>query len=143
MIGMLSQILAQISVDGLEQAAQQSVLNGVLVSIILVLFGVLVYIFKLFLDKNNEIKKINDDRTKDLIDSEVKHQNKIDTLSRKFSTDVEDIRKNSQQKEDDRHEKSLISEREMMNVLNGVNSVMNLGDRMRQKDNKQHLDKLT
>ena len=119
--------LTQVSIEGLEEASKTSVLASLLVTIILVLFIVQVYIFKLYLTEI-KINRIND-------------KEKFEHL-KIYNTGLEKIRENIQKKEDEKFEKSIAAEKEMINVLNGVNSVMSLNDKMIQKDNKLILEKL-
>lgn len=119
--------LAQVSVDGLEKASETSVVAGVLASLVLILFGLLVYVFKLYEKKGKEVTEAKEKQVELMKD----HQEELD-----------EIRKEVQKRDDDRLDKSLASEKEMVNVLNGVNSIMSLSDRMSQKDNKLILEKL-
>jgi hypothetical protein len=142
MIDLFSPLLLQISVDGLEQAAKQSILDGVLVSIILILFGVAVYLFKLYVEKNNEVKKEKDSHHDEVIELQKEFSKQLKDLNDKHVDEISDIITKSQTLENERNEKFLQSERGLMDLLTAVNNVMKLGDRERQNENKNIMDKL-
>jgi len=142
MIGRIYFIIAQLQLEGLEQAANQSVLDAVLVSIIVILFGLLGYIFKLYLDKAKDLKSANDVNHKRVFDIQNSHASKLEELNKDHVENIDDIIKDSQRMENERLEKSLASEKEMINVLNGVNQINKIGDKIRQTENNRLIDKL-
>lgn len=121
MILRIVSILGQINLEGFEEAAQQNTLFAVLVSMVLVLFGISTYLFKKIEDKNQEIK----------------------LLQEKFSTKIEDIRKEEMAKEDIRSNQWRESEKETLIVLRGVNSVLEMSEKMKENDTEKIIEKIS
>lgn len=113
-------ILAQINLEGFEAAAEQNTIFAILVSLVLILFGIIVYLFKENKDLNKELKK--------LLDVQIE---KIDT-----------IRKENMTKEDERNLHWRESEKETLTVLKGVNSVLEMSEKMKENDTEKIIDKI-
>ena len=114
-------ILGQINLEGFQEAAQQNTLFAVLVSMVLVLFSISVYLFKKLEDKNKELR-INQE---------------------KFSAKIEEIRQEQMKKEDERNNQWRESEKETLIVLKGVNSVLEMSEKMKENDTQKIIDKIT
>ena len=87
---------------------------------VLVLFSILIYLFKKNEDKDTDIKNIHED-----------YANKID-----------DIRKENMIKETERSKQWRESEKETLIVLKGVNSVLELSEKMKENDTQKIIDKI-
>lgn len=119
-IGIIS-VLGQINLNGFEEVAQQNTLFAILVSIILILFRVIIYLYK----------KV-DDKAKLLGITQENHSLKI-----------EEIRKEQIKKEDERNIQWRESEKETLTVLNGVNSVLEMSEKMKENDTQKIIDKIS
>lgn len=120
MITMVLSILAQINIEGFEEAAQQNTLFAILVSLVLVLFSIAIYLFKRNEDKDKEMKSIQED-----------YANKID-----------EIRKENMAKETERSRQWRESEKETLIVLKGVNSVLEMSEKMKENDTQKIINKI-
>ena len=113
-------VLAQINLSGLDEASQLGPLFAVLVSVIIVLSGIVFILFKI---NSNKDTKIDDIR--------IEHFKKL-----------EQIRLEMIQKEEARNKEARDAERETLQVLNGVNSVLEMSEKMKVNDTQQILGKL-
>jgi len=113
-------ILAQINLEGFEAAAEQNTIFAILVSLVLILFGLIVFLYKKNEEKNTEIKKLQET-----------YLNKID-----------EIRKEGILKEDERNVHWRESEKETLTVLKGVNSVLEMSEKMKENDTEKIIDKI-
>jgi hypothetical protein len=120
MVTILLSIIAQINIEGFEEAAQQNTLFAILVSMVLVLFSIAIFLFKKYEDKNQELKIIQEGYTK-----------KID-----------EIRKENIDKETERNRQWRESEKETLIVLKGVNSVLEMSEKMKENDTQKIIDKI-
>lgn len=114
-------ILAQINLEGFEAAAQQNTTFAILVSLVLILFGINIFLFKKYEDKNTELKKVQETNL----------------------TKIDEIRKEYSKKEDDRTASWRESEKETLTVLKGVNSVLEMSEKMKENDTKNIIDKIS
>lgn len=121
MITMILTILGQINLEGFEEAAQQNTLFAILVSLVLILFSIAIYLFKKYEDKSQELKSVQED-----------YANKID-----------EIRKENMTKEDERSRQWRESEKETLVVLKGVNSVLEMSEKMKENDTQKIIDKIS
>lgn len=131
MVSMILALIAQIKFEGFEEAAQQSTLFAILVSMVLVLFSIALYLFKLYVDKNNELKKVHEDNSKNLLTLQNTHTEKIDS-----------IRTEIMNKEDERNKQWRESEKETLIVLKGVNTVLEMSEKMKENDTQKIIDKI-
>lgn len=115
-------LLLQIT-EGLENAAKVSVLDGVLVSIVLALCGVVILLYKKSEKKNEKLSKIDKEYSKIISDIRKEHSGK-----------QEEIRKDMLKLEEDRNRQWIESEKETLNVLNGVSNVLEMSEKMSNKD---------
>ena len=127
----INTILGQLTVDGFNEASQISTLFGVLVSVIFVLASTIVFLYKQNLNKERRIEKLVSD-----------HANKIDIIRKENTDKLDEVRLQIIEKEDKRNRESKEAEKEMINVLNGVNSVIELSEKYKMSDTQQILDKL-
>jgi uncharacterized protein HemX len=136
-------ILSQIQLDGLDRASESSIVSGVLVSIVLILFGVCYFLFRKYERTKDEHLEIQEDFNKTLNDLQVKHNEaihnlqekhteKIQKLNKEFSDKIENIQNNAIKREEERSKQWLESEKETLNVLNGVTSLLEMGEKMDQ-----------
>jgi len=106
-------ILGQINLEGFEAAAEQNTIFAILVSLVLILFGIILFLF-------NELRKIQETYLK-----------KID-----------EIRKDGIVKEDERNLHWRESEKETLTVLKGVNSVLEMSEKMKENDTEKIINKI-
>ncbi len=108
-------ILAQINLEGFETAAEQNTTFAILVSIVLILFGINIFFFKKFEDKSTELKKFQEI----------------------YAEKIDEIRKENMIKEDERNKQWRESEKETLTVLKGVNSVLEMSEKMKENDTQK------
>ena len=113
-------LLSQVQLDGLEKAAETSPLNGALVGFIVILLSGIVMLWKQLNTSRKELKDIN----------------------KTHSDKLEEIRKDSLKREEERNKQWSESEKETLQVLNGVTSILEMGEKMGQKDTKDILEKI-
>lgn len=121
MINILNFILTQINLEGFEEAAEHSTLFAILVSIIVILFAVVLFLFKEFKDANNKI----------IVNQE------------SYATKIDEIRKENEKKESLRATEWMDSEKETLIVLKGVNSVLEMSEKMKENDTNKIIDKIS
>ena len=120
MIALIYGIIAQINLEGFEEAAQQNTLFAILVSMVLVLFSIVLYLFKKYEDKNDELKKLQEDYIKR----------------------IDDIRIDNTSKEAERNNQWRESEKETLIVLKGVNSVLEMSEKLKENDTQKIIEKI-
>jgi hypothetical protein len=127
--------LLQVELKGFEEASEISPLFGILVSIIVILSGVIIILFRqqkhsvaAHIKKLEEIRVDCATKTKDLND---KHSELLESIR------IQDI-----ERENERTRMWRESEKETLNVLNGVNLVMDMSEKMKINDTQRILDKL-
>ena len=124
-------ILLQLQLEGFDKASEQSVLFSVLVSLILILFAGIIYLFKKYEDKNKELKTVQSDCSK-----------KIEELQKENIRKFENLQKDILNREEERNKQWLESEKENLSVLNGVTNVLEMSEKLTQNDTKQILEKI-
>lgn len=123
--------LAQLELPGLENAADDSPLSGALVAFILVLLAGIVIIFRDGLITRRELKEINQT-----------YANKQEEVRKEYVEKFEKLQNEYLKREDERNRQWSESEKQTLQVLNGVTSILELGEKMGQKDTKEILEKL-
>jgi Na+/phosphate symporter len=113
-------ILTQINLEGFEAAAEQNTTFAILVSIVIILFGIIIFLFKKYEDKSNELKKFQE----------------------AYVQKIDEIRKENMKKEDERNVHWRESEKETLTVLKGVNSVLEMSEKMKENDTEKIIDKI-
>lgn len=127
----LTYILGQIQLEGLEKAAETSPLNGALVGFIIILLAGIVILFRENLNSKKDLKDINKENKENLSEIRKEYVSKFETLQSEYLN-----------REDDRNKQWFESEKETLQVLNGVTSILSMSEKMGQKDTKEILDKL-
>ena len=120
-LGYITKILAQINLEWFEAASQQNTTFAILVSLVLILFGINIFLFKKYEEKNSELTKVQKENL----------------------TKVNEIRKEYTKREDERTSTWRESEKETLTVLKGVNSVLEMSEKMKENDTKNIIDKLS
>jgi len=129
---MIHSILSQIQFDGLSKASETSIVSGVLVSLVLILFGVCYFLFKKYEKTKDEQIILQEEFNKLLTDSQIKHTESIQKLNKEHSEKIESIQNSAIKREEERSKEWLESEKETLNVLNGVTSLLEMGEKMDQ-----------
>lgn len=124
-------LLLQIGVEGFSQAAEVSTLMGVLVSIIIILGGVVVYLFTINQKKGKELFELQSNTTE-----------KTHTINKDHIERLDEIRKEIMQKEDLRSKENKDTEREILSILNGLSQILELREAKNKNENIVILDKL-
>lgn len=119
-ISTIGMLLGQVQLEGLEKAAETSPLNGALVGFIIILLAGIVFLFKEYKGVQKDLKSAQKENIKNL----------------------DDIRKEMSVKEDNRNAQWLQSEKETLQVLNGVSSILELSEKMGQNDTQKILEKI-
>ena len=114
-------ILAQINLEGFEAAAQQNTTFAILVSLVVILFGINIFLFKKYEEKNGELKEVQEKNT----------------------AKINEIREEYTKREDERTATWRESEKETLTVLKGVNSVLEMSEKMKENDTKNIIDKIS
>jgi len=136
---MIFTILTQINIDGLDKASESSVVSGVLVSIVLILFGVCYFLFRKYEKTKDDhliiqedfINKLNEMQVK-YSELQTKHTDEIKKINADHANKIESLQNNSIKREEERSKEWLESEKETLNVLNGVTSLLQMGEKMDQ-----------
>jgi hypothetical protein len=128
---MVESVLGQIQLEGLEKAAETSPLNGALVGFIILLIAGVIILFKQ-----------NDTGRKDLKELNKEHAKKLDENKKEYIDKFEKLQHEYLSREEDRNKQWSESEKETLQVLNGVTSILSMSEKMGQKDTKEILDKL-
>ena len=157
-------ILAQVNLEGFEQAAQQNTLFAVLVSIILILLAVVIILFKRYEDKNKELKEnekkfgvtvneirkeqgekldsVREEHATQLQTLNKEHGDKLLAMTKEHNDKLDIIRKEQLLLEEKRNEQTSQNQKETLNVLNGVSNILETSEKIVQIDNKSFMDKL-
>ena len=113
-------VLLQVKLEGLDEAAKTSPLNATLVGFILLLLTGIVILWRHSDSSRKDLKEINKTHTDKL----------------------EEIRKEHLKREEERNKQWSDSEKETLQVLNGVTSILEMGEKMGHKDTKDILEKI-
>ena len=120
-------ILTQIELGGLTDAAKESPVAALLVTIVLVLSFVVVKLYskkesihKTYLEKINELNKT--------------HLKKIEEINKENVEKLEKIRKEIFEKEEIKNKQWIDSEKETLNVIKGLTGVLELSEKLGRND---------
>ena len=130
------------NVDGLSEAAQQGPLFAVLVVIILTLASVVVLLYNKNEKKFKKIIELNSEFVNKTEVNLKKEKEELDKIRKENKEELDKIRKEILEREEERNKQWRESERETLNVLNGVNSVLEMGEKMKESDTKILMAKL-
>lgn len=148
----------QLPVDGLDKAVGHGDVNKVLVWVISIIGGLLITIvgilWREYARKNKQWEDSKDDYAKKIEDLTRAHNQKMDEINMNFIKKLEEIRVETTKKNDDTN--SLLmgkvdewnkqwaeSERYAMDVIKGLNKLIENNDIMTSNRHTQILDKLT
>ncbi|MFW5795049.1 MAG: hypothetical protein ACOCV1_06155 [Bacillota bacterium] len=134
--------LAQIRLFGLDEAAEKGTLFAVLVTVVVVLSVVIITLWKEGKIKSKKIIELHENHTKEIKQIHELHTTNIKEIGEKYFDKYEEVIKEMRRKEDDRNKQWLESEKETLNVLNGVTSILEMSEKMGESDNKHIMDKL-
>ena len=107
-----SNVLLQVPLE-LQKAGETSPVAGVLVGVIVLLVPALIYVFNLYRLSQKEIKDIQAEHTKEIKEQQI-----------------------------ERNKQWLESEKETLNVLNGVSSILEMSEKVGQNDTNKILEKI-
>jgi len=124
-------LFAQVQLDGLQQAAQSSAINAALVAFILILLAGIVLIFREY--------KISLDNFKD---SSENHAKKLEDIRKEYVEKFEKLQNEYLKREEERNKQWSESEKQTLQVLNGVTTILEMGEKMDQNDTRIVLDHL-
>ena len=113
-------LLGQINLEGFEAAAEQNTIFAILVSLVLILFGIIVILYKKSEALNVELRKFQE----------------------AYTLKIDEIRKEGITKEDERNMHWRESEKETLTVLKGVNSVLEMSEKIKENDTEKIIDKI-
>lgn len=131
--------------DNFKKVGEQNLIFGLLVSIIFVLVGVIVYIFKLYSDKVKEISKLQYKITEEIKSLTKEYDNKLNDSYNTSKEYQDKIRERIERFEDERNKQWIQSEKETLQVLNGVTNVLEVSERMERNDTeyfKKRIDEI-
>lgn len=148
---------AQISTEGLEIAAKKGDINSILIWIVSIvstlLLGAVAYIWNEYQRKTKQLEDSKDDYANKIEDLTRTHNNKIDDMNREFMKKLEDVRSENN-KTNNSHNEILLkkvdewnkqwaeSEKYAMDVIKGLNSLIENGDIMTNNRHTQVIDRL-
>lgn len=127
--------LLQVQLEGLSDAAKTSPLNGALVGFIIILLAAIVVVWKHY---NSGRKELN----KELKELNKEHAAKLEENRKEYIEKFEKLQNQYLQREEIRNKQWSESEKETLQVLNGVTSILEMSEKMGQKDTNEILDKL-
>ena len=124
-------LLLQVQLEGLEEAAKTSPLNGALVGFIILLLAGIVILWRQNDIVRKELKELNKE-----------HATKLDENKKDYVDKFEKVQNEYLKREEDRNKQWSDSEKETLQVLNGVTSILAMSEKMGQKDTKEIIDNL-
>jgi len=137
----------QIPIDGLESAAENGDVNGILIWIVsivsVVLVGVSGLLWREFQRKTKQLEDSKDDYANKIEDLTRSHNNKIDDINREFMKKIENHSTILLNKVDEWNKQWAESEKYAMEVIKGLSGLMENSDIMTNNRHSQVLDKLT
>lgn len=135
-------LINQIQLKGFDEASQLGPLFAVLVAIIIALSSVVIFLFKKNDKLNREINQMTINHTIEIVNISDENLKKIVSINDKFIEKLDNIRSEMIKKEDERNKEWRESEKETLLVLNGVNSVLEMSEKMKINDTLQITEKL-
>jgi len=124
-------ILLQVIPDGLEEASGTSPLNGALVGFIVLLLGGIIILWRHYNGTRKELKELNKGHVEKLEDNRKEYVDKFEKLQSEYL-----------RREEDRNKQWSDSEKETLQVLNNLTSILEMSEKMGQKDTQEILNKL-
>jgi len=121
----------QVQLEGLQEAAKTSPLNGALVGFILILIAGIVILWKQYTGIRKELSALNKE-----------HATKLEEIRKEYIQKFEKLQEDFLKREDERSKQWSESEKETLQVLNGVTSILEMSEKMGQKDTHDILEKL-
>jgi hypothetical protein len=117
--------------EGLDEAAKTSPLNAALVGFIVILLAGITIIWK-----------NNDNTRKELKELNKTHADKLEEMRKEFVTKFEKIQEEYLKRDEERNKQWTESEKQTLQVLNGVTSILEMSEKMGQKDTHEILEKI-
>lgn len=130
-IGLMGQSTLLQVPGGLEEAAGTSPLNAALVAFIVILLGGIGILWRQSDITRKELKELNTSHAKSLEENKKDYIEKFEKLQNEYLN-----------REEERNRQWSDSEKETLQVLNGVTSILEMSEKMGQKDTKEILEKL-
>ena len=130
-MNVISMLIQSNTVGGFTSVAEQNLVTGLLVSIIFALSGVIMYLAK----KNEKIGKA---MTRQQIDCAEKR----DELRKEYNQKIEQFTKEYLQHEELRNKQWAESEKETLQVLNGVTMILEMGEKAGKYETEKILEKI-
>ena len=147
-----------IPTEGLEIAAKKGDINGILIWIVSIVsalsLGAVAYLWNEYQRKTKQLEDSKDDYADKIEDLTRSHNNKVDDINREFMKKIEEVRTENN-KRNDNHNNILLnkvdewnkqwaeSEKYAMEVIKGLNGLIENGDIMTNNRHIQVIDKLT
>ena len=123
--------LLQVSLEGLDKAAETSPLNAALVGFIIILLTGIGVLWTQYNGTRKELKELNKE-----------HADKLESNRKEYVTKFEKLQEEYLRREEERNKQWSESEKETLQVLNGVTSILEMSEKMGQKDTHEILEKL-
>lgn len=117
--------------SGFKAVGELNMIFGLLVSIIFILSTVIIFVYKQYNNKVKEILNIHED-----------YSEKMRKLNLNNEDKLERIRERIDRTEEDRNKQWIESEKETLQVLNGVTHVLEVSEKMERVDSQNILDKI-
>ncbi|NJO64992.1 MAG: hypothetical protein HC836_44835 [Richelia sp. RM2_1_2] len=125
-------ILLQVSLDGFSKASETGIVNAILVSLVLILFGGVVFLFKKYEESKKENKVSTEDFNKKIQEIQKLYNDEVLKLVSVYNERIESIQNSAIKREEERSKQWLESEKETLTVLNGVTSILDIAEKMDQ-----------
>lgn len=117
--------------SGFKAVGELNMIFGLLVSIIFILSTVIIFVYKQYNSKVKEILNIHEDYSEKMRKLNLNNEDKLDR-----------IRERIDRTEEDRNKQWIESEKETLQVLNGVTHVLEVSEKMERVDSQNILDKI-
>ena len=127
--------LVKISGDLFKDISEISVLFSFLVTLVLLLIGVVVFFYF-------RIEKLNKDQKDEIINHEKEYQEEYNKIRNLYETKIDDLSKENLKKYEEMNRQWVESEKETLNVLNGVSSILEMSEKMSKVDTDRILEKI-
>jgi hypothetical protein len=123
--------LLQVQLEGLQEAAKTSPLNGALVGFIILLLTGIGILWKQIVGARKDIKELNES-----------HVNRLEDIRKEYVSKFEKLQEEYLKREEDRNKQWTESEKQTLQVLNGVTNILEMSEKMGQKDTHEILEKI-
>lgn len=130
------------STDGFKEVATLSPIFGMLVSIIFVLAGIIVYLFKLYNNKITEINTNHTQYTSSIEKIQTEYSKNLQDIHNIYDEKIEKIKEKLEHGESERNRLWADSEKQTFTLLSNLSNLLEISEKLERADTQLFIEKL-